>query len=376
MSRRDAAAPPRVLHLVWDLMRGGTEGQCARVAIELSRRGLPQRVAAFRRRGFFLPAVEAACGPVYEIGITRLVAWDTLRRVAALRGFIRREEFDVVHGWDMDACLFGSVAARWAGVPFLASRRNLAQAMPRYKRCLLRRVDRRAAAVVVNARAVEEFVLRSGVPAARMVRIPNLLDLEEFDRLAARPAPGPLPTGRLIGMVARLDPEKDAGLLVRAFGELAAALPDTALVLAGEGSQRAALEAEVARQPWGGRVRFLGEVTDVPALLRRLEVAALVPAANEGLSNSILEYMAAGLPVVATDCGGNRELLEPTGAGWVVARGDAAALAAALRRLLEQPGEARAMGRRGRAQVAAEHAPAAVADRFAALYARAAAGNS
>ena len=133
---------PRVAHLVFDLIRGGTEGQCARIAMGLAQRGLPHRVAVFHRRGFFLEAVEAACGPVREVPIRHLARWATLREIARLAAWLRQERIDVLHAWDADAAIFGQFAARRAGVEFMTSRRDLAQIYPRWKRTLLRRADR------------------------------------------------------------------------------------------------------------------------------------------------------------------------------------------------------------------------------------------
>jgi glycosyltransferase involved in cell wall biosynthesis len=102
----------------------------------------------------------------------------------------------------------------------------------------------------------------------------------------------------------------------------------------------------------------------------------LVPRSNEGLSNTILEYMAAGLPVVATDCGGNRELVVDGENGLVVRAQEPEAAADAISRLLNDPGRAQEMGAKGRQRVLKDHDPATVARTFAELYARVAAGPS
>ena len=89
-ARSAPAVSPRIAHLVFDLIRGGTEGQCARVAMGLALRGGTHRVAVFHRRGFFLEAVEAACGPVHEVAIRRLVRPATVREVLRLAQWLRR----------------------------------------------------------------------------------------------------------------------------------------------------------------------------------------------------------------------------------------------------------------------------------------------
>ena len=367
---------PRVAHLVFDLIRGGSEGQCARVAMGLARRGGVQRVAVFHRRGFFLEAVEAACGAVHEVAIRRLARPGTVREIVRLARWLRQERIDVLHAWDADAAIFGQFAAGLAGVRFLTSRRDLGQIYPRWKQALLRRADRRAIRVVANAEAVRAHFAARGLPADQIVVLPNLVDLEERDRLAAAPfaRAQELPVGRLLVVVNRLDPEKNVGLLIDALPLVRNEFPDAVLVVAGAGRDMPALRAQAAALGMAAAVCFLGEIHDVPALLPLCEIGALVPIRNEGLSNTILEYMAAGLPVLATDCGGNRELVRDGATGRLVpATADAATVARAWIALLRDPEGAAAMGQNGREQVERNHAREPVLDRFADLYARAAA---
>jgi len=364
---------PQILHVVWNLIRGGTEGQCARVALALAERGWRQRVAVFRREGLFLERVEQACGPVHHLDIHSLRRLSTWRHVAGLVRWLRAERIDLVHAWDADAVIFAGWAARCAGVPLITSRRDLSEIYPAWKLWAMRKADRRARAVVVNAEAIRRRVVDLGMSPSRVVCMPNVVDVAEFDRLAARPFPQPdrLPPGRLVVYVARLDPEKDVATFLRAAHQVTARVPDARFVVAGEGRERPSLEQLHRDLRLGDRLVLLGEVADVPALLARASVGVLCPSANEGLSNSILEYMCARLPVVATDCGGNAELVRQGVTGHVVPAGDAAALADRLARLLEDPETAQAQGRAGRAMVEQRHGISVVTDAFATLYQRA-----
>lgn len=364
---------PRVAHLVFDLIRGGSEGQCARVAMGLAQRGLPQRVAVFHRRGYFLEAVEAACGPVHEVAIRRVARFATLREIVRLAAWLRREHIDVLHAWDADAAIFGSFAARLAGTRFLTSRRDLGQIYPRWKLALMRRADRCAARVVANAEAVRDHFAAQGLPADKIAVVPNLVDVEERDRLAAVPFPraGELPAGRRLVVVNRLDPEKNVGLLIEALPLVRKEWPDAVLVVAGDGREMPALRARAAALGGVGAVCFLGEIHEVPALLPLCEIGALVPSRNEGMSNTILEYMAAGLPVLATDCGGNRELVRDGATGRLLpATASPAAVAAAWSDLLRDRARSAALGQRGREHVVRRHAPAVVLEQFARFYRR------
>ncbi len=361
---------PRILHIVWNLIRGGTEGQCARVALELAQRGVPQRVAVFRREGFFVEPVEQATGLLYELPIRRMASLDTLAAIRQLAAFIRHERFDLVHCWDADADIFGPIAARWAGIPFITSRRDLGEIYPSYKLWLMHRSDRRARAVVVNAEAIRRQALARGLDKDKILLIPNIMDVEEFDALSGGEGYEALKTTRNVVMVARLDTEKDAMTFLRAAHRIADRFPSVRFVLAGDGPQRPALEAFARDNGLMERVVFLGDVTDVPVLLSRCHVGVLVPTANEGLSNTILEYMAARLPVVASDCGGNRELVRDRENGLIVPAGDAEKTAEAIARLLSDNGLANTCGRHGRSRVEQAFRPSVVGDQFLSLYRR------
>ncbi len=363
---------PRVVHLVYDLIRGGTEGQCARVAMGLARRGLPHRVAVFHRRGFFLEAVEAACGPVRELPVRHLVRAATWRAVTRFAEWLREERADLLHAWDAEAAIFGQFAAARAGIRLVTSRRDLGQIYPSWKQFLLRRADRRAARVVANAQAIRAHFAARGLPAGKIEVVPNLLDLEEFDALAARAYSGMdrLPPGRRLVVVNRLDPEKNTGVLVDALPRVRKQVPDAALIIAGDGPEMPGLRAKSAALGLGDAVCFLGEVHEVPALLRQCEIGGLVPCRNEGLSNTILEYMAAGLPVLATDCGGNRELVQGNATGRLLPAGASAeAVGEGWIALLQDPSASVAMGRRGRETVERQHSRDAILDAFQRLYA-------
>lgn len=364
---------PRVVHWVHDLIRGGTEGQCARVAMGLAKRGLPHRVAVFHRRGFFLEGVEAACGPVHEVRIRHAVRWNTWKEIRRLAVWLRDTQADILHAWDADAAIFGQFAAGLAGVKLVTSRRDLGQIYPAWKAALMRRADRSAVRVVANADAVRDHFVAGGLLPEKAVVMPNLLDLEEFDAQSRVPfsKTDQLPAGRRLVVVNRLDPEKNTGLLIEALPLVRRWVPDAVLVVAGDGREMEKLRARTKQLGLESAVCFLGEVEEVPALLRLCEIGALVPGRNEGLSNTILEYMAAGLPVLATDCGGNRELVKDGVTGILLpAHPPVEAVATAWAEVLSKRNGPLAYGRHAREAVARTHAMESVLDGFVQCYDR------
>ena len=141
----------------------------------------------------------------------------------------------------------------------------------------------------------------------------------------------------VIGMSAAFRPEKDHALLLQAFREFHGRYPATRLVLIGAGPLLEHYRKEVAQSDLAGLVTFTGSVDDVRPGLLALDIACLVPSMNEGFSNSIIEKMAMGLPLVVTRIGGNAEAVEDGRTGFVIPPRDLAALLNATAKLHDDP---------------------------------------
>ena len=176
------------------------------------------------------------------------------------------------------------------------------------------------------------------------------------------PAPAE-PHAPVLGSLGRLDEQKGYELLVEALAEL----PEATAVVVGEGPQRAALEARAAALGVSERLRLPGWSDDARGFLPSFDVFVL-PSRYEGLPLSIVEAMLAGLPVVATAVGSVAEAVEDGETGFVVPPGNRAALVAALRRLIDDPGLRLALGDAGRARARREFTARAMAARYERLY--------
>jgi glycosyltransferase involved in cell wall biosynthesis len=172
-----------------------------------------------------------------------------------------------------------------------------------------------------------------------------------------------------VAVIGNLWPVKGHRTLVEAVAMLPSDLHQVRFICAGEGSERTPLSARIAELGLRERVILLGHRLDVPALLTRSTAACLCSSA-EGLSNALMEAMAARLPVIATRVGGNPELVHEGENGRLVPYGDPRALADALTRLLRAPETARAMGQKGRERVERELTLERMADGYGALYRR------
>jgi glycosyltransferase involved in cell wall biosynthesis len=217
-----------------------------------------------------------------------------------------------------------------------------------FNRLLLRRGDR---IVAVGECVKRALVANEGLPAERIAVILNGVDLESAsrhaqERAAARAELGADEGTVIVLAVARLDPIKNHAMLVRAF---AAGLRDRPALLAvvGDGPERAALAAAVAAAGVAPQTRLLGARRDVPRLLAAADAVALT-SFSEGIPLALAEAMAAGLPVVATDVGGIPEVVAADETGLLVPTDDAAACAAALRRVADDAPLRRRLGAAGR----------------------------
>ena len=193
---------------------------------------------------------------------------------------------------------------------------------------------------VTVSRDLERWLVEDiGLRQEKVLTIPNGVDLDRFgncDRLEARRALGVPASGVILGTVGRLDPVKDQAGLVRAFAEVAQAHREAWLIVAGDGPCRADLLGLACDLRVSERVRFLGECRNVPGILAAMDVFVL-PSIGEGMSNTLLEAMASGLPVVATRVGGNPELVEDRVSGRLVPSRDPRALAGAIAEYLDDP---------------------------------------
>jgi glycosyltransferase involved in cell wall biosynthesis len=222
-------------------------------------------------------------------------------------------------------------------------------------------------AIIANSEAGLRGIVARGVSPRRVFVVRNGLDLSRFEKAATtQPAAGE--TVRLLGMIAQMEPRKDHLGLVEAYAKLRTRFPQSRLVLAGDGSRRPAVETLVRQLGLEGEVRLLGTVDRPEAVLETLDLYVQASAREEGTSNSILEAMAAGRPVVATDVGGNREVVRHGVTGLIVPPHDPDALASALSEMLADPERCRRMGAAGAALMRERYSRQAMVDATVAVY--------
>lgn len=368
----------KITHLVENLERGGLE----RVVIDLAG---AQRGAGHDCRVICLFEPGALAGQLQDLGIEVQACGKRdgldLAALRRLRALLRAEPNSVLHTHNAAAHYHGALAAAGLSLPCVVNTRHgMGAPDPESRRERLYRWSmRRTDAVIAVCEAARSHLQRHGLGPRRGVQVvPNGIRVERFDpstpmrreRLAREL--GFAPGTRLVGTVGRLNPVKDQAGLIRAFRRVHANVPQTGLVIVGDGPLRGHLEGLVAELGLGGSVRLLGDRGDVEQLLPGLDAFAL-PSRSEGYSIALLEACAAALPIVATDVGGNREIVRQGFNGDLVAAGDPGALAMALERMLADPARARRMGDAGREWVLREGSLDAMSGRYLRVYASAAA---
>jgi glycosyltransferase involved in cell wall biosynthesis len=202
------------------------------------------------------------------------------------------------------------------------------------------------------------MTIHNGVDPSRFAQI---------DRVAMRTSLGLDVNRPVIGTVGRLDPVKDQAGLIRAFAQVRSQFPEAVLVIAGDGPCREELRGLVASLQLGENVRLLGERKDIPNVLGAMDVFVL-PSIAEGISNTILEAMATGLPVVATRTGGNPELVEDGVTGSLVPVREPGRLAQTLGNYLTDPYLRKAHGLAGRQRAVNEFSLERMANHYRDLY--------
>ncbi len=348
----------RVLYFTGTLGTGGSEAHLARLLLSLDRARVLPELMLLQEAGAFLPEVRRAGVPVHIVDRRPGLA-DLPRSIARMVRILRTVRPDVLHSYGYPCDVYVPfLAGAGAGVRVVTSRRG--NEPRRSRRWAYAVTNPLVDHVLCVSSATREFARQTeGLRAARSSVIANGIDLSKFPVRAQRPeAP------RLIGTLTRLRPVKGVDLLVEAFDLLER--DDLELHIAGP-PDTAWGEEFVARHEARARIRFLGEVAAAP-FLRSLDLFVL-PSRSEGMSNALLEAMATGLPIVATDVGGNREVLGGGNAG-VLVRSEPAAIAAGITELLRAPDRLRAFAAAARSRAEGSYALTVMVRQYEDFYSR------
>jgi glycosyltransferase involved in cell wall biosynthesis len=373
---------PNVLLFIDSFNQGGTERQVVQLARLLQEGGRYQvHLACLKGEGVLRHEVERL--GFNDIPEFRLKSFRDLNAVKQVRRFarlLRERQIALVETHDFYTNIFGMAGAALARVPVrIASRRETDGVRTTAQKWAERRAFNLAHAIISNSDAVRRQLIRDGVPGEKIVTVYNGMDTS---RVAPRPdvrreevlAGLGLPVEgrcRFVTIVANMrHPMKDQATFLRAARRVRTEIPDAAFVLAGEGELLEGMRALAFDLGLESDTFFTGRCANVSDLLAVSDVCVLSSRGVEGFSNSIIEYMAAARPVVATDVGGAAEQIVEGETGHIIAPEDDRAMAAHIVALLKDPLRAAEMGARGLSRVREKFSCEAQLERTEALYER------
>ncbi len=364
------AKPVNVLHLIQGLDIGGLEIMVINLLERLDRARYRPAVCCFDTLGSLAPQLSEKG---IEVHLLKRNPGVDLFYIVRLARFLRKTNTQILHLHNPTAFFYGALAGKLAGIPHIiytehgrdfSSSRKVKFA----NRMLSRLVDK----IVTVAKFGKCYLVEEeGVSEGRITTIHNGIDGMRFglvpDKPELRSSLGLKEDQVVIGIVARLDPIKNHAVLLKAMQQVAASKPNAILLVIGDGPLRGDLESQSKVLGLESNVRFLGARQDVPDLLHLLDLFVLC-SHSEGLSLTLIEACAAAKPIIATDVGGNSEVVEHGVNGLIVPSDQPEALAKAMMDLLDDPDEARCMGKLGRQKFEQEFTVDGMVQAYEALY--------
>lgn len=372
VTRDNDSCEAKILFASTGLAHGGAETQLVRIAIRLRERGWKVGIVSMLPPTAYVDVLQAVGIPVYNLRMRRKVP--DPRAVFRLAAIIRQFRPTIVHSYMVHANLLARLCRPFSRVPVLISSVRSICEGGRFREWAYRITDPLCDLTTQVCRAgAERYIQRGLTPVHKMLYIPNGIETDQF-------APNPAIRATMRAQlrveqafvwvtVGRLEPPKDYPNLMQAIQQVAKLYVQLmVLLVAGQGPLREALERQITELGITEHVNLLGVRTDIPQLLNAADGFVLA-SAWEGMSNALLEAASTALPIVATDVGGNSEIVIDGQTGFLVPPRNPDALAEAMLRLMNMPPEQRlAMGQAGRAHVLANFDMERIVERWEQLY--------
>lgn len=356
----------RLLLVVDSLEVGGAERHVADLALALAGEGHDVEVAC--------SVTGALAEPLEGAGVrVRALTRSLVKRrispayAAKIRRIVRNERFDLVHAHIYSSAVAAAIATLGSGTPLVITEHTEALWQGKTARFFSGWASRRARRIIAVSSVIRDRLIeRDRVAPERITVIPNAVTPGPGGGADADPLPD-LGDGPVVGIVARLQPEKGVENFVKAAARVAGSVPEASFIVVGDGPLRDELPALAERLGVRGRIHFLGTRSDVGALMGLMDVIA-APSLSEGAPLVTLEAMAAGVPVVASNVGGIPDQIRHRQEGLLVPPGDAGSLADAILDLLRDPALARALGEAAQRRATSEFAHERMVARVEGVY--------
>lgn len=310
---------------------------------------------------------------VFHLPTRRFYSLNGFMQLSRLCSIAKARHVDIIHTFFEKSEVLGWLASRFSRIPiWITSRRDLGFKRKEIYNKIFRIASRNCDKCIANCRAVKTQIMqKEDIPEEKIEVIHNGLDFSEYQLQSngsLRTELGIRSDIPLIGMIANFHFDvKGHGFFLASSARILEKFQDCAFLLVGDGPLRKKNETLASELGIKGKVHFLGRRNDVPSIISNLDISVL-SSTSEGLSNVILESMAAGVPVVVTDVGGSGEVIENGVTGYLVPPADPEALADAITKLIENPGKAKAMGAAGKKVVHEKFSIEAMVKEYEDLY--------
>jgi len=337
---------------------GGAEKQILELVRNLDKNTFNLFVSSLIAGGELIREIEKSGARVKLFPVKRIYSIFGIIKGVQFSNFLQSNKIDILMTYHFSSDTWGAFWGKIAGVPVIISnRRDIGFWRKPRQIAAYRFINKRVNQIIVNSKAGKEMVVREENVRNNKIKIMyNGVDLERFkqpfnsdnsEKEAIRINLGIKNDDIVIGSVGNLHPVKGHKYLIEAVGRLIQEYSNIKLLIIGEGGERENLEESVKRLGIKNNVIFLGSRKDIPQLINILDIC-VQPSLSEGLSNSILEFMSAGKPIVATSVGGNPELIKHGINGILVKAADSSPLYEGIKDLLSNKGKAAMFGEAGR----------------------------
>ena len=364
--------PIRIMHLLPNLNVGGMENGVVNLANHINREKFSISICCLNTEGP-LKARLTRTTKVFDMAQEPGKAFNLAFQLARL---FKREKVDIVHTHNSYSAVYGIPAARLVGTPVVIhGEHGTIDFLQGYRRHLKKFVCSLSHRITTVSECIKDDVEKLWeVPPSRISVLPNGVDCTKFYRYATTSYkmndPDDLTNEIILGSVGRLSDQKNYPLLLEAMKAAIQRKPNLRLWLVGNGPLRAELTARASELGISGHVDFLGERTDVPDLLNKMDMFVLPSYTGEGMANCILEAMAVGLPVIASDIAGNLEIVQDHKTGLLFPSKNLPELVDRIVTMSGDPAMREKMGSAAMDRIRESFSMQRMVDRYEQLYAR------
>ncbi|MGD9897746.1 MAG: glycosyltransferase [Calditrichaceae bacterium] len=329
----------KLAYIIDEINIGGTENQLLTLVKGINRGEFEPHIICLRST----PAI-ANMGfnvKIKILGMRKILSLNGIRKLIECASYIKKNKIDIVQVFFFDSTLVGILASKLAGVKhILASRRDLGYWITPMLKRTLNFLDNFTGHYIVNSMAISNYLQKEeNIDPAKIVIIYNGLAISQNSEVISNTKKTFFNKNTfLVGLVANLNrPVKRPDVFVDAAISVCRKVENIEFVVIGDGYLRKELEEEVLISGFKDKIHFTGQTENVAGYLKKMDLGAL-SSDSEGFSNTLIEYMAAGLPIVATDIAANRELLDDGENGMLFKTGDSEALKDKILELYANPG--------------------------------------